>query len=917
MNAKRSPSVVEGLTALDINWDVVAVLVLFFVSFAQYAATAAPGVLDGDSGEFQTNIYLLGVSHTGYPLYFLLAKLWTLLMPVGNIAYRANVFSSLFGALTLVLIYGFMRTLTRLRLVALLTAILFGVSRVQWAQAVIPDVYTLNSFFFVLVLWLAILWRIERVPLWTVALAYGLSLTHHRTMILIAPALAIFVLWTGKRAIFKPRILLTTFAALFLPLLLYVYIPLRGPSDIGVEYHPGNSVNILALNAFYDLRFGPPGFLWDRFTHTYLGLLIEQFTLPGFVLGLFGVAALAFKRIPHGFPPGLGARELLLLVGLAHIGETVFAICFWVFDSEIFFIPSYLSFLFFIGIGAAILCDQILSRPAIRAWRRAGYALAALALLGVCIYLVRTNLTRVDQSGNDSADTRWREILALPLEQNATLVGPWQDLTPLEYYQNVENVRPDLQRRKVVLNRDQLKLAPQDKIESELARAGKNGSQLYFTVHPSDTETLTDLGNHWELAPIGTLWRAAKQGQVLSWDYPFAKDDPLQAWGASNFPLRSGDFLNVMLSWSAAAPLDNLRLVWNLRDQSGTLWEHQESYPLGTRAPKPGETLIHDPQGIFIPPDAPPGKYTLTLSALERSSDQPVTIANEGNTLTARLDVTAPDTATSRARLAIPRTLTADVGSRKFLGYEVSSTEPRGGDLLEFSEWWQNINRPDDTFEIKFRDANETETVLYKGVLIPTMSDQLNPGQIVRARQSITIPPTSPAGSSEFLLSLNGEPLPPIRIALGESTRKFRVPIIQRPQLTLVGDSVQLIGYKLDRELYRPGENLPLTLYWETNQTPRASYKVFVHFIDGNGVLRTQQDSIPRRGELPTNRWFPGEYITDEYTLALPNDLAPGEYRMAVGMYDEATGVRVPLTDANGARIADDAVILGERIQVQ
>jgi len=43
-------------------------------AFALYARTLAPGLLDGDEGEFQTNIARLGVSHTGYPLFFLLGN---------------------------------------------------------------------------------------------------------------------------------------------------------------------------------------------------------------------------------------------------------------------------------------------------------------------------------------------------------------------------------------------------------------------------------------------------------------------------------------------------------------------------------------------------------------------------------------------------------------------------------------------------------------------------------------------------------------------------------------------------------------------------------------------------------------------------------------------------------------------------
>ena len=80
--------------------DSVIAILLLMVSFALYARTAAPGLLDGDEGEFQVNIFRLGVSHTGYPTFFLLGKLWTILVPFGTIATRANLFAAFWGALT-------------------------------------------------------------------------------------------------------------------------------------------------------------------------------------------------------------------------------------------------------------------------------------------------------------------------------------------------------------------------------------------------------------------------------------------------------------------------------------------------------------------------------------------------------------------------------------------------------------------------------------------------------------------------------------------------------------------------------------------------------------------------------------------------------------------------------------------------
>src|SRR5438876_2633264 len=63
--------------------------------FLVYALGACPTIYVGDSGELVTAVHLLGIPHpTGYPLYVLLGKLWTLLLPAGSIAWRMSLFSA-------------------------------------------------------------------------------------------------------------------------------------------------------------------------------------------------------------------------------------------------------------------------------------------------------------------------------------------------------------------------------------------------------------------------------------------------------------------------------------------------------------------------------------------------------------------------------------------------------------------------------------------------------------------------------------------------------------------------------------------------------------------------------------------------------------------------------------------------------
>ncbi len=59
-----------------------------------------------DSGDMITSAYTLGIAHPpGYPLYVLLGKFFTIIIPFGNIAYRINLMSVFFGALSCGILY--------------------------------------------------------------------------------------------------------------------------------------------------------------------------------------------------------------------------------------------------------------------------------------------------------------------------------------------------------------------------------------------------------------------------------------------------------------------------------------------------------------------------------------------------------------------------------------------------------------------------------------------------------------------------------------------------------------------------------------------------------------------------------------------------------------------------------------------
>jgi hypothetical protein len=190
----------------------------WFVAFlALYVRTAAPSVLSGDSAEFQMAAALLGVPHpTTYPLYVLLGKLATLVIPIGDLAYRVTLVSAGAAASGVAIFLLLAREVTESLPAALLGALALGVAPGLWNAATIAEVYAL------LLLLLALLGYLlaanSRGPAiaghnrsslgWGLRLATfiaGLGCTHHGLFILTGLPLFIEYIVTAMVRRFRAR----------------------------------------------------------------------------------------------------------------------------------------------------------------------------------------------------------------------------------------------------------------------------------------------------------------------------------------------------------------------------------------------------------------------------------------------------------------------------------------------------------------------------------------------------------------------------------------------------------------------------------------------------------------------------------------------------------------------------------------
>jgi hypothetical protein len=130
--------------------------------------------------------------------------------------------------------------------------------------------------------------------------------------------------------------------------------------------------------------------------------------------------------------------------------------------------------------------------------------------------------------------------------------------------------------------------------------------------------------------------------------------------------------------------------------------------------------------------------------------------------------------------------------------------------------------------------------------------------------------------------------------------RAFRVPdtrsLGRQPGYPATGrwPGLELVGYDLNQQAFRPGDTVYLQLWWHAQEPIGRDWTVFTHVLgplrsDGT-TLWAGDDSPPGRGSLPTTTWSPGDLVLDEYQLRLPDDMPPGEYPIEVGLYDPAGG---------------------------
>jgi tetratricopeptide (TPR) repeat protein len=442
-------------------YDYLIGILVFFFSFFIYLHTLTPTIDLHDSGDMIGASFVLGIPHPpGYPLYCLLGKLFSLI-PIGNIAYRYNLFSATAASLAVMMVYfitlkvvggnknknfSLLTSYFLLFIPAIVSAFMLCFAPVFWQQAVIAEKYTLNALFATIIIFILLKWqeitnhRLQitdyRLPtkyLYLFAFILGLSFTHHLQTIFLVPAsiFLIIITWRKNPKLLTLNSILKMAVLFFLPLILYAYLPIRASAHPVINWGCPDTferfIDHITAKEYGYYFSASLSTLLNRIFVEHPVFFIKQFTPYLIWIGFVGLFFFYKHKIKT-------FTFLLLIV----VADVLHSSRYGIHNIEDYYIPAYIIFSIFIGYGVMVLIDFLNKKL------KQKIALLPYIFLFIPAISYACNRYYGDHSKNYYSYDYGMNIL-FPLEDDSILYIKGDTFAfPLWYLHYVENIRKDI-----------------------------------------------------------------------------------------------------------------------------------------------------------------------------------------------------------------------------------------------------------------------------------------------------------------------------------------------------------------------------------------------------------------------------------------------------------------------------------------
>ncbi len=249
-----------------------------------------------------------------------------------------------------------------------------------------------------------------------------------------------------------------------------------------------------------------------------------------------------------------------------------------------------------------------------------------------------------------------------------------------------------------------------------------------------------------------------------------------------------------------------------------------------------------------------------------------------------------------------------------FLGYDLKGRPAASGQFLRLSLYWKAL--PSSPPKLGGKEGGLEEDY---GVSLRLLDDenrlwgwadraplnghyptsQWSPGQIVKDDYELLIDVGTPPGwyhlemvvhDGSRQLTVVGEDSNPQGVAVDIGTLQVGKPASPPAVASLSLEyrrsmdfgNLQLLGYDLAGEDYRPGDWVWVQPCWRAKRKLAQDYSFYFRLVDENKGLWVQQVIRPAGDGYPTSLWDEGEIVKGQHALRIPPEAPGGDYYVGI-----------------------------------
>ena len=191
-------------------------------------------------------------------------------------------------------------------------------------------------------------------------------------------------------------------------------------------------------------------------------------------------------------------------------------------------------------------------------------------------------------------------------------------------------------------------------------------------------------------------------------------------------------------------------------------------------------------------------------------------------------------------------------------------------------------------------------------------------GQTITDHHALTVPPGTPPGTYAIQIAMyesktgraasivapenrRGQALALGNVAVAKP--KGASPALTIPHtVNAPWNGIALVGFASLPDEIAAGDALPLTLYWQAQQSTSPDYVAVIQIVDSSGKAVVSEWHHPARSDFPTPAWEPGEIWLDKIKLQIPAETSPGDATVSISLTRTTSGQPIETPTAGVSR---------------